>query len=511
MNESLGQRVARDTTRVSAVNCLAQIAVSVTALYVAATFGADWRTDAFYLALTIPMFAAGAVREAIRSILVPMLVGLRLKAQAAVPSLATTGLVVVGAGATALMLLLGLAMPAVTALTAGHLTTDGQSLTLALSLALLSMLPSLCVAATLASVFNASGRFLWPAGLPGLDALVKLLAVALLGSSLGIHSLALGSVLGPLLGVAVLGVAAHRLRMLGSVRPRWPDLRRMGTIALFPMLGVSLLQLNPFIDRYMATALAPGSVTALTYAERIVALPYLLVGAGYYGVLLAHWSEVAAAEGVRGVRRALRDATAAVVYALAPVATLLVVLGEDVVRLLLERGAFGPQATALTASTLGHLALGIVSSYVALLVSRAFLALGDTATPTWLGIGNALLNVALNLVLIGPLGLAGIALSTTLTWTVAAVVGWLLLHRRLGSLETPHLARPLAAVVLGSLACAGLASVARSLVLDGGGPTLLIRVVAPGAAGLAAYAAVTWALRVEEAVKLRVLLPGRWR
>ncbi|MFN8481526.1 MAG: lipid II flippase MurJ [Anaerolineae bacterium] len=505
--DSLGRRIFRDTANVTTVNLAAQGLAYVLAAYVAATFGANSQTDAINLALIIPTFAANVVREAIKSVMVPQLVDTRVHQPHRLAALATRGVLAVAGLTLGVTLLLALALPAIMGFLTRFTEPDVQALSLRLSYVLLPMLPLVAMTGALAAVFNAHARFRLPAALPGVDAVAKIAAVAALTASIGIFSLAVGYVLGPLVGVVILLAVGIALGLLGRVGGRPTEgLRHIGKQALLPLVGLSLLQLNPFIDRTMASWLAPGSVTALNYAERITAIPYIIVGAGFFGVLLAHWSDLAAREGGDELRRALRNATAMIIYTLAPIVVLMAVLRVPIVTILLQRGAFDAEATALTASALGFLAIGVLPNYLSLLVSRAFLSLKDIATPTWLGAFNAVLNVSLNYLLIGPLGLAGIALSTAVTWTIVSIIGYVVLRRRLGPLDVRSLLGPTGIIALAALLAALAALAVRSVIPATGTLMLLVQLSVAGAAGLAVYVAVTVVGRVEEAAKLRFLL-----
>ncbi len=505
--DSLGRRIFRDTANVTTVNLAAQALAYVLAAYVAATFGANSQTDAINLALIIPTFAANVVREAIRSVMVPQLVETRVNQPDRLASLATRSVLAVASLTLAVTLLLGLLLPSIMGALTRFTAPETQALALSLAFVLLPMLPLVAVTGALGAVFNAHTRFRLPAALPGVDAVAKIAAVAALAASIGIYSLAVGYVLGPLIGVILLVSVGIAFGLLGRMRGSSSEgLRRLGRQALLPLAGLSLLQLNPFIDRTMASWLAPGSVTALNYAERITAIPYIIVGAGFFGVLLAHWSDVATREGSDGLRRALRNATAMVIYTLAPIVVLMAVLRVDIVTLLLQRGAFNAQDTALTASALGFLAIGVLPNYLSLLVSRAFLSIQDIATPTWLGVLNAGLNVGLNVALIGPFGLAGIALSTALTWTLVSAIGYVVLRRRLGPLDVRSLLGPTGIIALAALLSALAALVVRNAIPGQGFLMLVVRIAAAGGVGLAVYVAVTLLGRVEEAAKLKFLL-----
>lgn len=508
--ESLGRRIFRDTASVSFVNAVGQVAVFVMAAYVAATFGADWHTDALGLALAVPMFTSTVVREAVKSVLVPLLVEFRVKGDDRLSRVATTSVLWVGVGTTLLALALAVATPLVVGLLGSQLPPEGRSLMTTLSYILLVMLPFLCLSGTMSALLSTYGQFWQTATLPGLDALVKIGIVAALAAQIGIYSQAWGNVGGALVGALLLSMAAHRFGYLARPTIRRPgnlaEALRIGSKALYPLLGLTFLQLNPYVDRFMASRLQAGSVTALNYADRIAAIPYLLVGVGFYNVLLAHWSEVAAEQGQDALRQALRNATAMVVFLLAPVVTIMFILRIDLVTLLLQRGAFDASDTTLTAAALGFSALAVLPNYLALLVTRAFLALQDQRIPMWLGLINAFLNLGLNLLLIGPFGLAGVTLSTALTWVVVTLVGWWLLRRRLGALGVLSLVRPLVIMGLASLACGLVAWGVMRVIPSAGLMMLVIRLAVAGGLGILVYAGLTWLFRIEEVAKLQFLV-----
>ncbi len=519
---SLGRRIFRDTANVSIISTAGQLVAYLMSAYVAATFGADWRTDALGLALTIPMFTANVVREAVRSVLAPTLVELRVRGSPRLVHVARQGLLVVTVGAVGLSLLLALATPTLTGWLGYRLSDAGQALLHQLSLELLPMLPFLCLSGALASILVAHHRFGLASTPAGVDAVVKIIVIAVWARSIGIHSQAWGNVLGALAGAIMLGLGVWRLGYLAApsapAEGDTPSGPGIGREMLYPLLGLSLLQLNPYVDRLMASPLQPGSVTALGYAERVAAIPYILFGAGFYGVILTHWSEVAASEGPAGLRRALRNAAAMVVFLLGPVVTLLVALRSDLVALLFQRGAFDAQATALTSTALAFLAVAILPNYLSLLVSRAFLALQDRRAPMWLGIGNAVCNIGLNWLLVGPLGLAGITLSTALTLTLVTAVGLVWLRRRLGALDMVSLVWPSLCVGAASLACGLVAFVIRAAMTGQGFVALALRLGLGGGVGMLVYLALTWLLRVEEAAKVSFLVRstlqarlGRWQ
>jgi putative peptidoglycan lipid II flippase len=102
------------------------------------------------------------------------------------------------------------------------------------------------------------------------------------------------------------------------------------------------------------------------------------------------------------------------------------------VRVLYQRGEFGPAETAGTAWALGFYALGLVGFASVKIGAQAFYALGDTRTPVKVAVAAMALNSALAVALAFPLRHGGLALATATSATANALALAWLLHRRLG-------------------------------------------------------------------------------
>jgi putative peptidoglycan lipid II flippase len=89
-------------------------------------------------------------------------------------------------------------------------------------------------------------------------------------------------------------------------------------------------------------------------------------------------------------------------------------LARPIIALFFQIGQFGPDATARAAFVLVFYGAGVWIFCSMQIVTRIFYSIGDTKTPTKVALATVFLNVALNLMLIGPLDAAGLALSTTI-------------------------------------------------------------------------------------------------
>jgi putative peptidoglycan lipid II flippase len=148
-------------------------------------------------------------------------------------------------------------------------------------------------------------------------------------------------------------------------------------------------------------------------------------------------SEQAARRDKQALRETLSFSLRLATFISMPAAVGLFVLSEPIVRVLYERGRFGPAETAGTAAAVTMYALGIVGSTTAKISAQAFFALGDTRTPVKVAICATAFNCVAAAVLAGPLGHAGLALAIAGASTANAIALTILLRRRLPGRPAP--------------------------------------------------------------------------
>jgi len=189
-----------------------------------------------------------------------------------------------------------------------------------------------------------------------------------------------------------------------------------------------------FLNTLLASLLAPGSISYLYYADRVMEFPL-----GVFGIALATASLPAmarqAAEGdTAGLVGTLTFALRLAWYVSLPATVGLVVLASPIVRVLFERGAFGPSATHATAAALAAYAVGLVGFAGSRIAAQAFYAVGAPGTAVRLGALAVGVNAIAAVALMGPLGHTGLALASSLgAWVNLAMLLWAA-RRRFGPL-----------------------------------------------------------------------------
>ncbi len=302
--------------------------------------------------------------------------------------------------------------------------------------------------------------------------------------------------LGTSLGVVLQGLAllpslraAHGLR---HIRWHW-DLRDAALRTVVRLSGwtfgfVVANQVCLFIVTLLAGT-APGldPVSSYAYAYAFLQLPYGVVAVTIMSVvtpdLAERWSGGRTEAFVSRVAGGLRAMLALII----PSAVGMLVLAKPAVALILGHGHSSPAQTSLTGATLALFAVGLPGFCTYLYVVRVLQSMQRTKVAFFLYLGENGVNIALAAVLVGPLGVRGLALALSVAYTASAVAGLLVLRRWFGPLGTPALWAPLRRVVAASVVLFAIVLVVSNLSGATHGAALLLRVVASVVAGGMAF------------------------
>jgi putative peptidoglycan lipid II flippase len=416
---------------------------------VTARFGASALTDAFAVGLYVSNFILALLRPLVEDALIPVYVE-RLAADSASAQrlLKTVGLLILVATGVAAILVLVFA-PELARFVAPGFSADASALTAQMvrTMALFTLVLGLTNFSL--SVLSAHRAYLL-VGLSPLSATaIVILSLWFLSERWGIHSLTWGLVAGTLVQLALLAAGLWRRQLLGA-QPDMPPRPAIGrpaamlrpddglaVLARFTglMMIVRFLSMSVgWLDRSLGSRLAEGSVAALAFAINVYQLPLQVCTLAVTTVVIVQFSWHVARKDTEQLGRDLNLALRIAAFFLIPASVALIVLREPIVRVLYERGLFDAQDTAMTASLLLFYTLGLFPQSVAFVVVRLFLARKEAHLVLLIFVVATAVHVLLDLVLVGPLQQAGIALATSAGVTSMAATGLLLARHRLGPL-----------------------------------------------------------------------------
>jgi len=431
-NVHLG-RVFSFATITAAGFVLGRISGLVREMVVSAHFGLSAELDAYFLAYIVPtvvnnIVAGSAITVAVTPTFVHYLATGRRAEFWHVASIITNVVLLITGALTVLGMLL--AAPIISILGAG-LAPSTQSLAADL---LVIMMPTLLLGATLnmlMAMLNSVDRFGGPALIFLALNLGIIGTVIVLSPIIGIYAVAWGFLLGVILQ-AVIQLVELRLeqpRYDWRIDLRHPALRQV-LLAFIPITALAIVaQINLVVDKAMASTLAPGSISALSFADTILGSFYML-GISLGIAVFPSLSRMAATNDLESTAHTVVASLRMLIFILAPLTFLLIPFAAPTIGLVLGRGRFDAGAVEMTAQALAMYALGLIAIAALYVLQRAFFARADNVTPLVVGALTAILHIALNLVLMRFMAHAGIALSTSITAILSTVVLTLLLARR---------------------------------------------------------------------------------
>ncbi|HWR21299.1 MAG TPA: murein biosynthesis integral membrane protein MurJ, partial [Verrucomicrobiae bacterium] len=442
MEQERPGRIARAAGVVSGATLLSRILGFVRDLIIARAFGAGTATDAFFAAFRLPNMLRELLGEgALSAAFIPVFTeAFTKRGRESAWRLAWTILTLL----TVLLVLVSIAgillAPWLIRLIAPGFQAIPSKLHLAIYLTRL-MFPYILfigVAALFMAILNSQGHFATPALSP------SILNIAMIGCAIfltpyvdpPIMALAIGVLIGGvgqlLIQIPVVwkrGMGAHRGFDLSD-----PAVGRITRLMTPGVAGLAITQVNVFIGTLLASLMGEGGISILYYAFRLIQLPI-----GVFGVAIATAAFPAMAR--QAANRSLGEVGGTVAYAIRlvlfvtlPAMVGLMVFRIPIVQLLFERGAFDRTVTLATAEVVLFYAFGLGAYVSNRILVPAFYSLQDTATPVKIGMVAVLVNIAASLLLMRPLGLAGLALATTLSSFVNLGLLLIALRRRLGQL-----------------------------------------------------------------------------
>lgn len=418
------RRILRAAFGVALAGVAVKLLATAKELVVAAQFGRTDAMDAFLMAFLVPGLLVNLFSESMNQALIPTLVRVReMEGRGAAQRLLTSAL-----GWTCLLLAVGAAGMGVSArivfpVIAPHFGAAKLGLTEGLFYGLLPVVLLAGLASTGTAVLNTEGKFAGPALYPMAVPVGIMLAAAWGAQQWGIWALVYGCVAGTMVQalLVVWTMERYGFRFRLNLRRRGEALREVagqyGPVLLSGVVASGGL----LVDQAMAAWLGPGSVSTLVYGNRFVGVAMNLLAGAIATAATPYLSEMAA----RRDWGACRSTVNAYVWLTAgvsiPVALAMIFGSRTLIGWTLQHGAFRSADTEAVAPVQAMYAIQLPFFVVSRVYYRYLVAIRRTTLILYCGGINLVLDVVLNLILMRWMGVAGIALATSL-WTVSTFV-----------------------------------------------------------------------------------------
>lgn len=498
-----GKFIFKATLLIAFFKLMSQALGVVREAVIARLFGTSMATDAYVIALRIPNMVFYIIGGALLTVIVPVFTEYYTRGEKAEAwKIFNTVINVVTLVFLALTLIGIAGAPLLVKLLAPGFEGRAEWLTVELARIILPLMVFTGLAHMFSNLLNANNIFGLPAFSQSVNNVFIIVFALTLGGLYGIHGLALGTVLAAAAMAFVQYPVLHKtgFRLKFSIDLNHPGVKKVFYLALPAALGVAVRQGNVYVTSVLASWLPEGSISALNFADKLVNFPVgffvLALGTAVFPTLAGR-----AAEGnSKAFAEILVGSLKAVLAGIIPASIGFMVLSHPIVTLVYKGGAFNERSVIMTAAALLFYAFGLAGLAAAVLLERSFYSFQDTRTPVKIGVAAVLINLAFSLILVRPLQHGGLALATSLSSLAYAGLLMICLEKKVSIFRGSGLLRFTAAVLAASgvMAAASYGVNIATAGLIKGVAGLIMQVGLAVAAGVAVYAAVLLALKVDE-------------
>ncbi|MDR0874779.1 MAG: murein biosynthesis integral membrane protein MurJ [Clostridiales Family XIII bacterium] len=296
---------------------------------------------------------------------------------------------------------------------------------------------------------------------------------------------------------------------------RFTDTVKMVFILSAPVfVGSTIGQIASFVDKLMASWLPEGSISALNYSLLVHNLFVMIIGSMIAMYIYPKMARHFAAGEMSAWQDKFRKGLGALFSLSIPICLGCLLYNKQIIRLVYERNAFDAQATELTSTVFFYYAIGLALWIPMTFLVQAFYSTHDTKTPVIIGIICSCINVAGNLLMIGPFGIRGISLSTSIAVIINAIALIVILGKNHPLLIEKNFPKKIIKIICAAVCAIACSYPVHQIVLKPfpakeGGIAQLVSLAAAAGAAVIVYLILMKLLKIEELTYIREMLPKR--
>ena len=282
------------------------------------------------------------------------------------------------------------------------------------------MAPALALqgfSAIFTAMLQIHGRFAGPAAVGVAFNAGIIIGVAIGQGTIGIGAAAWGVVLGATLQVLLQLPQFWRLLREAHARPvvRHPRLAAVGLLAL-PVVGASVLQqINSFTDKLFASTLEPGRVSALSFANALGQAPRVAILLPLLTPLFPLIARLVSEGREDDALRSFRRVAGLLGLMAIPLMLLMAIYADEIAQLAFQRGRSATwYCVDQIDPPLVWYALGLWPAFGSLLLNRTLSAANRQRDILWTTVVTVAITILLDVILLGPMEQAGLALAATI-------------------------------------------------------------------------------------------------
>lgn len=398
-------------------------------------YGASYISDAYIIALTIPIVIFSFIGKAISNAYIPMYSKIESQSGTYEANKYTSNLINLLIIISLFIIFLGLVFTENIVRVFASGFTD-ETLDLAISMTRLSLFSMLFTPAihVVSALLQLKGKYHIPA-LIGIPMNLVMIITIVISYKFNLLVLAVGiplSIMAQLIFLTPF-IRKENFEYKKTFDFKDPNVIAMVYLAIPVIIGVAVNDINKIVDKTLASQLSVGGISALNCSQSlngfVQGIIVLSITTAMYPVI----SKMAVNKDIKGLKKILLECIVAISVLIMPISLGAMIFSKEIVGLLFGRGAFDLSAMEMTSNALFFYSIGMIGYGLREVLSRPFYSLQNTKIPMINSSIGVVLNIILNLILSKYLGIGGLALATSISAIFTAFLMSISLRKKIGS------------------------------------------------------------------------------
>ncbi|MCF7795168.1 murein biosynthesis integral membrane protein MurJ [Patescibacteria group bacterium] len=358
------------------------------------------------------------------------------------------------------------------------------------------------ISSVLSGVLQSYKRFFAYSLAPILYNLGIILGAVYFSKVLGPVGLAWGVILGAFLHMIIQVPSALISGFTWQLRIDFENsgLRKILKMMIPRTLTLAISQINLLVVTVISSTLIAGSLAVFNFANNLQSFPLGVFGVSF---AIAAFPTLSRLSGqTEKIKKVFNKTFKQILFFIIPSTVLLITLRAQIIRVILGAGKFDWQDTVLTIDTLGFFALSLFAQATLPLMVRMFYAHHDSKTPFFMGLISVIVNVFLSFYLASIMGVAGLALSFSISMILNFFLLWISLRIKLGSFKEMNILTSILKFSIAAILAGLIVQIAKIVIWTFVDMTTFWGVftqgLGAGILGIIVYLVIVYLLKVEE-------------
>lgn len=303
----------------------------------------------------------------------------------------------------------------------------------------------------------------------------------------------LGNFLRVIIQIPSLYKQGFRFKLYIDIRDE--KIKRIMILLVPVVIGAGANSINMLVDKSVASGLVSGSMAALEYSQKIVQFANTAITTSVVSVVYPLMANKLNSGDNEGFLKYLSKSIITICLVLIPLTFAIIFLSRDIVSFIYERGKFDGRAVSLTSIALFGYAIQLPFAGIRDILNSSLFSMKKTKVTTINGIVGVIINIILSITLAKYFGVLGIAIATSISSLVIAVLLIKSTRKIVGKYDEKDLVIKIFKIIISSLIMSVSLYYINSILLVN---NTFLKLIIDGLLGVTIYFIICKLLRIEE-------------